>query len=183
MNVRKHVKVQLVNSAKRLKKLCAEPTFDAFKIFNPDLAAVHLKKTTLFLNQPLCAGFSILDLSKIHMYDFHYNFIKRNYGEKAQLCFTDTDSLCYEIETHDLTADIQENIDLFDISNYKSNHPLYSKTNENVLGKFKDCETSRDHQLYTASINKISLSPFDDKRYVLNDGIHTLAHGHYKIDS
>ncbi|XP_046563770.1 uncharacterized protein LOC124272613 [Haliotis rubra] len=77
MNVRKHVNVELVNPAQRFRKLCAKPTFEAFKIFNDDLAAVHLKKPSLFLNQPLIAGFSILEMSKIVMYDFDNNFIKQ----------------------------------------------------------------------------------------------------------
>ncbi|XP_041351034.1 uncharacterized protein LOC121370009 [Gigantopelta aegis] len=105
MNVRKHVNVELVNSKKRLKKLCAKPTFEGFKIFNPDLAAVHLKKATIFLNQPIYAGFSILDMSKIVMYEFHYDFMRAKYGNKVQLLFTDTDSLCYEIETEDIYSD------------------------------------------------------------------------------
>ncbi|XP_041371540.1 uncharacterized protein LOC121385070 [Gigantopelta aegis] len=242
MNVRKHVNVELVNSKKRLKKLCAKPTFEGFKIFNPDLAAVHLKKATIVLNQPIYAGFSILDMSKIVMYEFHYNFMRAKYGNKVQLLFTDTDSLCYEVETEDIYSDFQKHANLFDTSNYNLSHPLFSTVNAKVLGKMKDelggsvmeefvglrpkmysvlyegkekkiakgvsktvikkvlkhtmykkClfEHSQlrhsmtniqsvNHQLYSVATNKISLSPYDDKRYVLEDGIHTLAHGHYR---
>lgn len=135
MNVRKHVNVELVNS----KKLCAKPTFEAFKVFNTDLTAVHLKKATLVLNQPLYAGFSILDLSKVLMYDYRHNFIIPKNGKKARLCFTDTDSLCYHIETEDLYTDIGEDIELFDTSKYDKENTLFSpKTNANVLGKMKD---------------------------------------------
>jgi len=66
---------------------------------------------------------SILDLSKTLMYDFHYNYIKKKFSSKVNLLFTDTDSLCYEIETEDffkdISADVQEK---FDTSNFSPNH-------------------------------------------------------------
>ena len=52
----------------------------------------------------------ILDLSKTLMFDFHYNFIKPKYGKKAELLFTDTDSLIYEIDTEDFYKDIKKKI-------------------------------------------------------------------------
>ena len=68
------------------------------KIFDKNLVAVHKIKETLILNRAVYVGMCILDLSKTLMYDFHYNYIKNKYGEKAKLLFTDTDSLTYEIE-------------------------------------------------------------------------------------
>ena len=65
-----------------------------------------MQKTTLKLDKPVYVGFSILDLSKYLMYDFHYNTIKKKYGNNATLLFTDTDSLCYEIKTKDLYSDM-----------------------------------------------------------------------------
>jgi hypothetical protein len=77
------------------------------KIFNEDPVAVHMKKPTLLLDRPVYkGGLCIMDLSKGLMYDFHYNYIKKEYGSKARLLFTDTDSLCYEIETDDLYKDL-----------------------------------------------------------------------------
>ena len=84
---------------------------------------------------------SILDLSKTLMYDFHYNYIKRKYGGKAMLLFTDTDSLMYERETKDLHKDISADVkDRFDTSNYPPDHPsgILSGFNKKVLGMFKD---------------------------------------------
>jgi len=84
---------------------------------------------------------SILDLSKILMYEFQYNYIKKKFGSKANLLFTDTDSLCYKIETEDffkdISADVQEK---FDTSNFSLNHPSGIPTgiNKKVSGMFKD---------------------------------------------
>ena len=82
---------------------------------------------------------SILDLSKSLLYDFHYNYIKTKYGDKAKLLFTDTESLAYEIKTNDFYNDINPNIDKqFDTSDYPTNHPFGIKTgiNSKVLGMF-----------------------------------------------
>ena len=83
----------------------------------------------------------ILDLSKTLMYDFHYNYIKQKYGDKAKLLFTDTDSLMYEIQTEDFYKDISKDVkDRFDTSNYSPNHQsgIPSGFNKNVIGMFKD---------------------------------------------
>ena len=128
-NMRKRVHVELVNTPKRLRKLCAKPNFQNFKIFNEDLVAVNLKKVNIVLNRPIYAGFSIFDISKTFMYEFHYDYMKAKYGPKAQLLFTDTDSLCYEVETQDLYQDMSENKELFDLRNYKKSHELYDNTN------------------------------------------------------
>ena len=79
------------------------------------------------------------------MYDFHYNAIKKQYGDKAKLLFTDTDSLCYEIETEGMCDDLYNNKTLYDFSDYSDDHDYYKsnnlnidKTNKKIIGKFKD---------------------------------------------
>lgn len=72
------------------------------------------------------------------MYDFHYNYIKKQYGPKAQLLFTVTDSLCYEIETPDIYADLWKDRQLFDNSDYPQDHQYFDTTNKKVIAKFKD---------------------------------------------
>eukprot|EP00732_Lithocolla_globosa_P000150 Lithocolla_globosa_v1_NODE_30_length_9033_cov_22.154583.p4 type:complete len:270 gc:universal NODE_30_length_9033_cov_22.154583:5715-6524(+) len=100
-NVRERINFVLVNDEKKAKKL-AKPTFKKRTIFNEDLAGIHQHKIQVRLNKPLSVGVAILDLSKTLMYDFHYNYIKTQYGDKAKLLGTDTDSLKYVIETEDL---------------------------------------------------------------------------------
>ena len=90
-NLRKRVDVRLVTDEKKLIKLASRPTYVSSKIFNESLVAVHKIKETLLLNKPAYVGMCILDLSKTLMYDFHYNYIKKKYGDKARLLFTDTD--------------------------------------------------------------------------------------------
>ena len=100
-----------------------------------------MRKKEVVLNKPIYVGMAILELSKLHMYKFHYDFIKTKYGNKAKLLFTDTDSLCYCIETEDVYEDMKANNELFDMSNYGENEntaKYFDATNKKVLGKFKD---------------------------------------------
>ena len=246
-NIRNRVDVKLVNTKEKFKKLVAKPNFRSRKIFSENLVSVHMKKISLTMNKPVYLGMCILELSKTIMYDFHYQYIKPKYGEKAKLLFTDTDSLMYEIETEDFYKDISGDVkNRFDTSDYPENHPSGIPTgiNKKVLGMMKDeaggkiikefvglrsklysfvmddgeetkkckgikkqvvessirhehyktCLTtgkellrkqnilrSYNHEVYTEEVNKIALSAQDDKIYILSDGVHTLAWGHYKI--
>ena len=113
-NIRKRVDVRLVTDQKKLSKLVGKPSYVNSKIFNEDLVAVHKIKQTLTLDRPAYVGMCILDLSKTLQYDFQYNYVKRRYNNKAKLLFTDTDSLCYEIETKDIYDELWEDEQLFD---------------------------------------------------------------------
>ena len=81
---------------------------------------------------------AILDLSKLHMYTFHYEVIKKQYGDRATLLFTDTDSLCYQIKTDDFYQDMQDSKEHYDFSGFDTNSKFYDDSNKKVLGKFKD---------------------------------------------
>ena len=186
------------------------------------------------LNKPIYVGFTVLDLNKWMMYDFHCNFIKKNFN--AELLFTDTDSLAYEIKPENIYEEFCKWKALLDFSNYSKDSKFYDDTNKKVIGKmkgeyggvgidefiglkskmysikkidggesstakgvniatefneFKDVLfnkkiikhkmkriQAKKHKIGTYEIDKISLSCFDDKRYVLHDGIHTLAYFH-----
>ena len=87
-NLRKIINVRLVNNEKDFLKYTSRPTYITHKIFGKDYAAIHEIKPVLILNKPIYIGFTVLDLSKWKMYDFHYNFIKKKFN--AELLFTDT---------------------------------------------------------------------------------------------
>ena len=140
-NIRNRVDIRLISTDNVAQTLTAKPNYDCCTIFDENLIAVHMKKTELYFNKPVYLGMSIPDLSKYLMYDFHYNYIKTKYGDKAKLLFTDTDSLAYEIKTKDFYKDIITDIEKrFDTSDYLTNHPSGIKTglNSKVLGIFKD---------------------------------------------
>jgi hypothetical protein len=131
-NLRKRVNINLVRSHEetRLRKLIDAPSFARHKIFDNDLAGIHMYKDKLYLNRPVYVGMCILDLSKHLMYDFYYNEIKKQYGDNMCLLYTDTDSLLMQIQTDDVYKDIAQHIDLYDTSNYPKDHYLYSTTNK-----------------------------------------------------
>ena len=243
-NLRKRVDVRLVTDEKKLVQLTSKPTFVSSKIFNENLVAVHKIKETLTLNRPAYVGMCILDMSKTLIYDFHYNYIKSKYGNKAKLLFTDTDSLTYEIQTADAYRDFWMDKEMFDNSDYPKESQFYDGSNKKVIGKFKDeaagkvmtefiglrskmysytkddgtnnktakgikkniikkvikhedykrilfnneqmynnMKTIRSdlHILKSFLLNKVSLSCFDDKRYIHSDGMNTYAYGHRLI--
>ncbi|KFM71739.1 hypothetical protein X975_17934, partial [Stegodyphus mimosarum] len=109
-NIRKRVDIKLCSNGKTAEKLVSAPNFKYRTIFSSNLAAFHMKKTKLTFNKPICIGMSILDLSKTLMNDFHYNQMKKKYGDNITLLYTDTDSLIYEIRTEDYYEDLKESI-------------------------------------------------------------------------
>ena len=120
-NIRNRVDVQLVT-------------------LHENLIAVHLKRIKLTFNKPVYCGMAILDISKTLIYDFHYRYILPKFGSKQKLLFTDTDSLCYEIETKDFFADIAEDVDaMFDTSNFPKDHvSRIQGKNKKIPGMMKD---------------------------------------------
>ena len=118
-------------------KIVARPTVKQWKIYEENLAAIQLKRSTVELNKPRYVGMCILDISKVVMYNFHYNYMMAKFPE-AKLLFTDTDSFCYWIPTEkNIYKDIRGD-DWFDFSNYPKDHPNFSNSNNKVPGKFKD---------------------------------------------
>ena len=99
-NLRKRRNITLVNNAKDYVRCISKPSFVSQKIFSKNFVAIHDIKPVLTLNKPIYVGFSILDLSKCLMYEFHCKYIKSNFD--AKLLFTDTDSLVYETRTEDV---------------------------------------------------------------------------------
>ena len=140
-NIRKRQNIHFIDNRKKAVKLSSRPNFDRVTIFDRNLIAVHMKKTEVYFNKPVYVGQAILDLSKTLMFNFHYTYIKKKYKNKAELLFTDTDSLMYEIKTKDFYLDICPDVrDKFDTSDYPSIHPsgIITGANKKVIGMFKD---------------------------------------------
>ena len=140
-NIRNRKDIKLVTSKQQALKLIAKPNFKHRTIFTENLISIHMSKTKLIFNKPVYVGMCILDVSKTLMYDFHYNYIKPKYNDRALLLMTDTDSLCYEIETEDFYKDISSDVESkFDTSAYPKDHPSGIKTgvNKKVIGMMKD---------------------------------------------
>ena len=248
-NIENRVDVRLVTKEKEVMKLSKKTNFESRTIFDENLIAVHMKRTKLVYNKPIYLGMCILDLSKTLMFEFHYDYIKNKYSDRAKLLMTDTDSLIYEIKTDDFYNDIAEDVESkFDTSEFNKDHPAINDfgfkvgVNKKVIGMFKDetggkqieefvglrsklysyklhekehkrckgvkksvvaktithedyknCLRTKEeqlrtmnvirshlHDIYTEQINKVALSADDDKRIILEDGVSTLAYGHYK---
>ena len=149
-NVRHRRQIEFATEEKRLKKLVARSTFRSKTIISDALTAIENYKTSVYLDKPIIVGQAILDLSKMLMLQFHYNWIKARYpGPRSELLFTDTDSLCYVIRTRDVYADMLEDADQFDWSGYDESHSVFAGMskeavaelrcrNKKVIGKMKD---------------------------------------------
>ena len=139
-NLRNRVDIKIVhsNETDKMRKLIASPLYSRHVLFSNHLAGVDMRKTKLVLNKPVYTGMTILDNSKILMYDFFYNELKKQYGSRCELLYTDTNSLLREIETDDVYKDIETNKNLYDTSDYPKEHPLHSNANKKALGKMKD---------------------------------------------
>ena len=244
-NVRNRRSIEIAENSDKLRKLLAKPQTEQFVIVNEDMVLVDRIKKEVLLNKPIYVGFTVLDVSKLLIFDFHYNVMMKRYGSNARLLFSDTDSLCYHLFTDDMYRDMSEYMDLLDTSEYPRDHPLYSPVNAKVIGKMKDeCKgkaplefvglrskmyslltyddkmakrtakgikkryvakhlrhdmylhtlrnktiqhvkyrmfRSRAHRIETVECSKIALCAYDDKRYVTDNGIATLAYGHVKL--
>ena len=138
-NVRKHRDIKLVTTERRRNYLVSEPNYHTTKFFTENLLAIEMKKTEILMNKPVHLGLSILELSKILMYEFWYDYVKPKYGEKVKLCYVDTDSFIVYIKTDDIYKDIAEDVETrFDTSNYELDRPLPKGKNKKVIGLMKD---------------------------------------------
>ena len=137
-NLRNRTKVELVHIEERFIKLMSKPSVDSIQRFNEDLVVVKMLQTKLKLNRPIYVGMVILDLAKRLMYNFYYSTLKAKYGDRVNLFFTDTDSLCISVNTNDVYEDMKELENELDCSDYPTDHPLHSVKNKKALDKFKD---------------------------------------------
>ena len=138
-NVRKNRDIKLVTTDKRRNQLVSEPNCHEIKWFSENLVAIEMKKTKVKMNKPIYLGLSILEISKILMYEFWYDYIKPKYDDNVKLCYMDTDSFIIYIKTEDFYKDIANDVEKrFDTSNYVVDRPLPTGKNKKVIGLIKD---------------------------------------------
>jgi hypothetical protein len=138
-NMRNRVDIKLFSDKDKALKQIAKPQYQDHKIYGENLLAIKQLQKCVKLDKPIYVGLTVLDLSKLHMYEFHYDYILPKYGDNATLLFTDTDSLCYHIKTDDMYKDMKEDNSLFDMSGYYlDGYRSCDNSNKKVIGKFKD---------------------------------------------
>ena len=138
-NVTKHRDIKLVTTNKKRNKLVSEPNYHAINYISKDLSIIEMTKTKIKMNKPIYLGLSILDISKILIYEFRYDYMKPKYGNDAKLCYMDTDIFAMNIKTEDFYKDIANDVEKrFDTSNYEVDRPLPTGKNKKVIGLMKD---------------------------------------------
>ena len=140
-NVRNHRDIKLATSHKRRTRLVSEPNYDSHKKISDHVMAIEMKKKRVKMTKRLYLCMSILDISKKLMHEFWNDYVIPKYGDKAKLCYTDTDSFIIYIRNEDFFEDISNDVErLFDTSNYDKNdkRPLLIGKNKKVSGIFKD---------------------------------------------
>ena len=138
-NIRKHRDMKLVTTDEKRNKLVSEPNYHTMNYISENLSIIEMNKTKVKMNKPIHLGLTILDISKILMYEFWYNYMKPKYGNKVKLCYIDTDSFAMSVKTNDFYKDIANDVDKrFDTSNYDCNRPLPIGKNKRVIGLMKD---------------------------------------------
>ena len=146
-NIRNRIDVKLVNNEKDYLKCISKPSYMSHKTFDNTLVAIQKSKLALKLNKPAYTEMCILELSKVLMYQFHYDYIKNEYENKSKLLFKDTESLMYEYNEYNDVL-------------------LNNKCIRHSMNRIQ----SKDHRIGTYVMNKISLPCFDDKIYIQNNG-------------
>ena len=141
-NIRKHRNIKLVTTEEKYRRTVMKPNFKSGVLFGENLMGCEMGKIKVAMNKPVYLGQAILDLSKIVMYEFHYDYMVPKYGlEKLKLCYMDTDSLVYHIKTEDFYKDIANDVEArFDTSGYNKTdlRPLPIGLNKKVIGLMKD---------------------------------------------
>ena len=110
-NIRKHRDIKLVTTDKKRSKLVSEPNYHTINLISEDLSITEMKKSKVKMNKPIYIGLSILEISKILMFEFWYDYMKPKYGNKVKLCYMDTDSLIMNIKTNDFYKDIANDVE------------------------------------------------------------------------
>ncbi|KMQ85714.1 hypothetical protein RF55_15565, partial [Lasius niger] len=141
-NVRNHVDVKLLtkwDGRYGAEAMIAKPNFHSRSVFAENLIAVELRKLEVKFNKPIYVGMCILDISKVCLYEFHYEYMSPLYRDKCRVMYTDTDSLIYHIECDDVYENMKRDIARFDTSDYPIDN-VYDipHANKKMPGLMKD---------------------------------------------
>ena len=141
-NIRKHRNIKLVMTEEKYLCTVMKPNIESGVLFGENLMGCEIGKIKVVMNKSVYLGQAILDLSKIVMYEFHYDYMVPKYGlEKSKLCYMDMDSLVYHIRTEKFYEDIANDAEArFDTSGYSKTdfRPLPISLNKKVIGLMKD---------------------------------------------
>ena len=138
-NIRKHRDIKLVTTNRKRSKLVLEPNYHTINLISEDLSIIEMKKTKVKMNKPIYLGLSLLEISKILMYEFWYDYMKPKYNDNVRFCYMNMDSFVMHIKTNDFYKDIAGNVEnRFDTSNYEANRPLPTGKNKKVIGLMKN---------------------------------------------
>ena len=167
--VRKHRDIKLVRTERGRNCLVSEPNYYTTKFFPENVLVIEMKKMQILVNKPVYFRLSILELSKILMYKFQYNYVKLKYGEKSKLCYMNRGSFTVYIKTDNTNKDIVEDVETrfgtsnyeLDTSNYELDSPL-PKAKKKVIGLMKDESGGKIMTKFAGLRSKIYSSLIDD---------------------
>ena len=138
-NIRKNRDIKLVTTDKKRNKLVSEPNYHTMNYISEDLSIIEMKRTKVKMNKPIYLGLSILEISKLLMYEFSYDYMKPKYGDNVKLCYMDTDSFIMNSKNEDYYKDIANDVEKrFDTSNYECDRPLPTEKNKKIILLMKD---------------------------------------------
>ena len=145
-NMRKHRDIKLVTTERRMSYLVSEPNFHTVKFFTEKLLAIEMRKTGILMNKLVYLGFPKLELNKVLISEFWYDYVRLKYVEKAKLCYMDRDSFVAYMKIFEILKDIAEDVETrFDTLNFElecnsTDRPLSKEKNKNVIGLMKLAE-------------------------------------------
>ena len=139
-NVRNRLKIKFIkkDNYRKIIEYQSKLTFNGIHKSYDNSDSYTIKQNEVFMDKPIYLGFSVLELSKLHIYETYYDKLQPYFEqENFQLHYMDTDSFVLSVNTKDIIKDLKNLEDIFDFSNLDKNHELFSKKNEEVIGKFK----------------------------------------------
>ena len=139
-NVRNRLKIKFIkkDNYRKIIEYQSKLTFNGIHKSYENCHSYTFKQNEVLMDKPIYLGFTVLELSKLHMYETYYDKLQPYFGqENIQLHYMDTGSFVLSVNTKDIVKDLKKLEDIFDFSNLDKNHELYSNKNEKVIGFFK----------------------------------------------